>query len=270
MKTIKRKTLLYKSNVEFEDYALNHVEGCTHNCKYPCYARLMKKKTEKEWIDIAIVENAIKLLDEEIKSLKDKIKQVHLCFSTDLFMYKQPEVINLSLQIIKKLSDNNIKVKTLTKGEIPSDKIVEIENSRLLKVEDDLFATREDNVINEYGITITSLNENYRVRYEPDTAPFELRIRSLKELSDNKLYTYVYCEPFSPAMTSIVEFKKLLNEIKFIKKIYFGSWQYNEKFSNKSTYKEYINYLVDFCKDNNIEVKLKKEIAYLRYDSKGI
>ena len=35
MQKIKRKTLLYKSGVEYADYCLNHVEGCSHGCKFP-------------------------------------------------------------------------------------------------------------------------------------------------------------------------------------------------------------------------------------------
>lgn len=35
MKTITRKTLLYKTGVEYGDYTLNHVLGCSHGCKFP-------------------------------------------------------------------------------------------------------------------------------------------------------------------------------------------------------------------------------------------
>ena len=44
MKTIKRKTMLYQTGVEYGDYTMNHVQGCAHGCKYPCYAFLMKKR----------------------------------------------------------------------------------------------------------------------------------------------------------------------------------------------------------------------------------
>jgi len=44
MDTIKRKSLLYKSQVEYADYSLNHVLGCSHGCKYPCYAFMLKKR----------------------------------------------------------------------------------------------------------------------------------------------------------------------------------------------------------------------------------
>jgi len=39
METIVRKTLLYKSGLGF--YCINHAQGCTHGCLYPCYAFMM-------------------------------------------------------------------------------------------------------------------------------------------------------------------------------------------------------------------------------------
>ena len=39
---IQRKSLIYKTNVEYGDYTINHVQGCGHGCKYPCYASLKK------------------------------------------------------------------------------------------------------------------------------------------------------------------------------------------------------------------------------------
>ena len=43
-KYISRKTLIYKTDVEYGDYTMNHVLGCSHGCKYPCYAYLQKKR----------------------------------------------------------------------------------------------------------------------------------------------------------------------------------------------------------------------------------
>ena len=41
--TIQRKTMLYETGVEYGDYTMNHVLGCSHGCKFPCYAFLQKK-----------------------------------------------------------------------------------------------------------------------------------------------------------------------------------------------------------------------------------
>ena len=40
---IQRKTMLYETGVEYGDYTMNHVLGCAHGCKFPCYAFMMKK-----------------------------------------------------------------------------------------------------------------------------------------------------------------------------------------------------------------------------------
>ena len=32
MKTVKRKSLIYKTKVEYGDYTINHIEGCSHGC----------------------------------------------------------------------------------------------------------------------------------------------------------------------------------------------------------------------------------------------
>lgn len=106
MKTIKRKSMLYQTGVEYGDYTMNHVQGCTHGCKYPCYAYLMKKrfgqiKSYEEWLQPKLVSNTLELLDKEIPRLKDKIQFVQLCFTTDPFMYGYDEVKEMSIAAIK-------------------------------------------------------------------------------------------------------------------------------------------------------------------------
>ena len=71
MKVINRKSLLYKTDVEYGDYTINHVEGCSHGCLYPCYAMMLKKrfgviKDYNDWLEPKIVGNALELLEKEI------------------------------------------------------------------------------------------------------------------------------------------------------------------------------------------------------------
>ena len=87
---IQRKSLLYKTDVEYGDYTVNHVLGCSHGCMYPCYAWLMAKrfgrvKTYEDWTRPKIVANSVQLLKSEIPKYRDKIKFVHLSFTTDPF-----------------------------------------------------------------------------------------------------------------------------------------------------------------------------------------
>lgn len=104
---MERKSLIYKTGVEYGDYTLNHVNGCSHGCKYPCYAFMLAKrfgkvKTYDEWLNPEIAENALEILDKELPRFKDKIKILHLCFTTDPFMYGYNNVEKMSLEILKK------------------------------------------------------------------------------------------------------------------------------------------------------------------------
>ncbi|MFA6808951.1 MAG: radical SAM protein, partial [Eubacteriales bacterium] len=162
MKTITRESLLYKTGVEYGDYTINHVQGCAHGCKYPCYAMMMAKrfgkvKSYQEWCEPKLVSNALELLDKEIPKYKSKIKSVQLCFTTDPFMYGYEDVKDMSFKLIAKLNAADIKCCILTKGILP------IELAK--------YSPK-----NEYGITLVSLSEDFRKQMEPNSAPFVERI----------------------------------------------------------------------------------------------
>ena len=108
--------------------------------------------------------NTLDILDKEIPKLKDKIDSVQLCFTTDPFMLGYSEISEVSLKIIKKLNDNNIKCIILTKGLLPKN-------------------LSDFSPNNEYGITLVSLDEEYRKKMEPGASPYKDRIDSLQALN---------------------------------------------------------------------------------------
>lgn len=248
MEKIERKTLLYKTGVEYGDYTINHVFGCSHGCKFPCYAYMMKKrfgevKGYDDWLKPKLVSNALEILDNEIPRMKKDIKSVHLCFTTDPFMVDYPEVSEMSYRIIKKLNDNNIKCTCLTKGILPNELV-------------DLSKT------NEYGITLVSLNEDFRKEYEPNSAGYEDRISALKYLHDNGCYTWVSIEPYPTPNVVEQSLDEILEKIKFVDKIIFGRWNYNKIISQYKESKKYFNELAvkvtNFCEANNIQYHIKE------------
>ncbi len=250
MEKITRKSLLYKSSVEYADYCINHVEGCSHGCRFPCYAMMMKKrcgliKDYNDWIKPKIVGNALELLDQEIPKLKGKIKVVHLCFTTDPFMYKKKEVRNLTLKIIEKLNKNGIKCTVLTKGIYPRE---------LINVD-------KYGKDNEYAITLVSLSPKFKKNFEPGTAPYLTRIKALKYLHDSGLKTWVSMEPYPTPNLVKQDLKNVLSKIRFVDKIIFGKLNYNVKVTqyedNKSFYEDCANIVIDFCNNNNIEYHIK-------------
>ena len=71
-------------------------------------------KTYEDWLKPYLVSNTLEILDKEIPRLKDKIKSVQLCFTTDPFMVGYPEIEKMSLDVIKKLNAAGIKCTVLT------------------------------------------------------------------------------------------------------------------------------------------------------------
>ena len=252
MRKIERKSLLYKSGVEYADYCINHVEGCSHGCKFPCYAMMMKKRCGviedyNEWIKPKIVDNALDLLEKEIPKLKNKIKVVHLCFTTDPFMHKQPEIIDLTLKIIERLNKDNIKCTVLTKGIYPKE----------------LTNTEKYGKNNEYAITLVSLNKKFREEFEPGTAPYLERIKSLNYLHKNGLKTWVSMEPYPTPNLVNQDLPNILKKIYFVNKIVFGKLNYNVQ-SNQSKYdykgdfyEDRADEVINFCQKNNIRYHIK-------------
>lgn len=247
MKTITRKSMLYKTGVEYGDYTMNHVLGCFHGCKYPCYAYLMAKrfgkvKSYEEWCQPKLVINTMDLLDREIPKLKEKIKSVQLCFTTDPFMENYPEVCKMSLKAIEKLNDADIQCNILTKGKLP----IELKN----------FSKK-----NEYGITLVSLDEKYRKEYEPNSLPYNKRISSLKKLHEAKCKTWVSIEPYPTPNIIEQNLITILDKIKFVDKIIFGRTHYNKIISEYKEYKEFYNIeakkVIEFCEENNIMYHIK-------------
>lgn len=246
---IKRKTMLYKTGVEYGDYTMNHVHGCTHGCKYPCYAFMLKKrfgqiKAYDEWLEPSLVSNTLELLDKEIPKLKNKIQSVHLCFTTDPFMYQYPEIQQMSLAAIKKLNENGIKCSILTKGILP------IELAVLSKE-------------NEYGITLISTNETFIKRMEPGSAPIKMRIDALKQLHNAGCKTWVSIEPFPTPNIIKQNINTFLKKVSFVDKIIFGRMNYNKKVSEYKPYKQFYNdvaeEVIKFCNKHNIIYHIKEK-----------
>ncbi len=247
MEKIKRKTMLYKTGVEYGDYTINHVQGCAHGCKFPCYAMMMAKrfgkaKTYEEWCEPKLVKNALEILDKEIPKLKDKISSVHLCFTTDPFMYGYDEISHMSIEIIRKLNAAGIKCTVLTKGILPAE---------LTILSDE----------NEYGITLISLDETFRKEMEPNTAPYQDRIAALRALHDAGCKTWVSIEPYPTPNFIEQDINEILEVISFCDKIIFGRLNYNKKVSEYNGYKNFFNsvaeQVIEYCRINNKKCHIK-------------
>lgn len=248
MQKMMRKSMLYKTQVEYGDYTMNHVQGCSHGCKYPCYAFLIAKrfgkvKTYEDWCQPVLVDNTLELLDREIPRLKHKIQSVQLCFTTDPFMYGYPEVETMSLAAIQRLDAAGIPVTALTKGLLP----IELADT---------------SARNSFGITLVSLDEGYRERIEPGAAPYEDRIAALRALHDAGRKTWVSMEPYPTPNIVEQDISKILEAVSFTDRIIFGRTNYNTEVSAYKRHRDFYNdqaaIVVDFCVERGIDYYLKQ------------
>lgn len=247
MKSILRKTMLYKTGVEYGDYTMNHVLGCSHGCKYPCYAFLMKKRFKQvssyeEWLEPTIVSNTLDLLDKEIPRLQGKIQSVQLCFTTDPFMYGYDEIKQMSIESIKKLNAANIRCSVLTKGILPI-QLADLSSE------------------NEYGITLISLDENYQKKMEPGAASYKDRLEALEALHKKGCKTWVSMEPYPTPNLIEQDLTTILAKISFVDKIIFGRTNYSKEVSaytqHKDFYNRCANEVIQFCENHNIKYHIK-------------
>lgn len=249
MKTIERKSMLYQTGVEYGDYTMNHVQGCAHGCKYPCYAFLMKKrfgqiKDYESWLEPVLVSNTLELLDKEIPRLRDKIQSVQLCFTTDPFMEGYPEVSQMSIAAIRKLNEAGIKCTTLTKGLLP------IELAELSPE-------------NEYGITLITLDEAYREQMEPGAASCADRLAALRALHDAGCKTWVSMEPYPTPNMVEQNLHEILEEVSFTDRIIFGRTNYskvaNAYEGHRHFYNECATEVIFFCQEHGIDYHIKEK-----------
>lgn len=251
---IGRKTLLYKSGVKYADYALNHVEGCSHACAYPCYAMMMKRrfgaiKSFEDWRRPKIVGNALELLDKELPRLKNKIERVFLCFSTDPFMHQQPEIHELTLAILRRLHKEGLNAVVISKGAYPPE----------------LTDTSQYGADNEYGATIVTLSEEFRRRFESGAAPIAARVNSLRALHDAGLKTWVSMEPYPTPNIIKQDIRDVMHAISFVDSVVFGRWNYSRRSSAfagaRIFYDSMATHVVKFGKEFSVEVHIKEGTA---------
>lgn len=243
MEFISRKTLLYKSGLGF--YCINHVQGCWHGCRYPCYAYMMSHSHGRinnfeEWRKPKLVVNAIELLSTELARMKSRPDTIHLCLSTDPFMNGYPEITAMSLKLIALINSYNIRCSILTKGKLPA----ELGDRERFKAE------------NIYGISLISLNEVFREQYEPGTIRYSERIEALKYLNGCGRKTLVHMEPYPTPNVVKQELYEILNAIQFTDEIFFSGWNYNntvKQFPNyQQFYREQSGIAEQFCREHKI------------------
>lgn len=246
---ITRSYMLYKTGVEYGDWAMSHVKGCAHSCDY-CYMcaesrRRGRISDKQEWSEPYLVSNTLELLAKEIpKLLKDKDPRVYISFGTDCFMYGYPEIKAMTLAAIQMLNKAGIPCTVLTKGILPIELVC-------LSPQ------------NEYGITLSSLDENFREVMEPGAAPYVERIAALRRLHEAGCRTFVSVEPFFTPNIHNQNLQELLKAVDFVDKIIFGRVNQYKGTAAYPDYKGYYNHMaaasIKFGAEHGTQVYIKEK-----------
>lgn len=168
-----------------------------------------------EWIQPKPVANALELLEKELAKWAHKIDRVFLCLSTDPFMYGRPRLADLTLEILAHLNRAGIKASMLTKGVYPD----ELKAAGFSKD-------------NDYGITLVSVSETFRKRYEPGAAPIKERVAGLRRLHEAGFTTNVSMEPYPTPNIFRQDINDVLAAVSFADSVRFGKWNYNQTAGN--------------------------------------
>ena len=194
-----------------------------------------------DWCHPRIVANSAELLAKELIHLKAKPDYIHLCLTTDPFMCGYPEVTDLTLTLIALINCHGIGCSILTKGKLPID-----------LADHERFPA--DNL---YGISLISLNEEFRRRWEPEAAPYSERISALKSIHDYGCETLVHIEPYPTPNLVKQNLEDILEAVEFVDHIYFSGWNYNSQVKQFPNYQEFYSdqtiIVRRFCQQHDIQ-----------------
>lgn len=168
---------------EYAELACNLYAGCRHGCRY-CYAPSALRKPRAEFHASARARPRIlEQLRAEAPRYSGDPREVLLCFSCDPYQPLEAE-LRLARRALEVLVDNGVKATVLTKNPwLPVNRDVEI--------------FQRGNV--RLGTTLVSLNERFRVDWEPGAPSAALRLSALRLAKAAGLRTWVSLEPvFSP------------------------------------------------------------------------
>jgi DNA repair photolyase len=254
VRDVECKSVLNRSALA--DYCINPYIGCQHGCKY-CYAesytRRFTKHTEAwgDFVDIKI--NAPTILACEIKR-KPK-GEVYISSLTDAY---QP--LEQKHELTRKL------LEILLKHQFP----ITVQTKSAMVLRDlDLIKKFQERKI---GFTITSLDDNIRKQFEPQSSSVEEKMQALEELRTNGIKTYAFFGPILPYLSD-QNLEENLHKIAHtgVDYIYVdrlnmkpGLWQILDKFLDKFLDKDlsdlHNKWKNIFLQKNNYYEDLKKRI----------
>ena len=187
------KNALARSKLENTDYSLNPYIGCEHRCVY-CYAPYVLHIPPEEWNSVVYVKRNIPtVLDRELKK-KDGLITIGTVTDAYQPVEKKYEITRRCLEVLKK---HKRKISILTKSSLI------LRDKDILKEMD-----------TEIGVTLTTLDDDKRIKIEPYASSVEERLKVLEEFV-NTNRTYAFIGPIFPDLI-MPQLKELMRTLKIL------------------------------------------------------
>lgn len=222
---------------EYCDLALNLYRGCSNGCTY-CYAPSATFTKREVFQNARPRKNIISELSKDV--IKFAGLEVLLSFTCDT--YQDIDIdMKLTREAIQILQGCNILVNILTKSGQNSERDFDLLSSKKSK----------------YGVTLTFLNDNNSVKYEPYTSLPQERIRTLKKAKQAGIQTWVSLEPVIDPQQSLEIIHKTHDFVDMFK---IGKWNHDKK-ANEINWKNFGNKAIALMEKYNKEYYIKKDLA---------
>lgn len=237
--------ILRSSGTGFE-WCINQYDGCSHGCKY-CYGMTIRRRKYEDWVKAKPRINIIERLKKDIGKLKESNTVINDIFLGSITDSYQPleGTHKLTRQVVEVLIQNELPFTILTKSDLVLRDIDLFRGYKWCRI----------------GLTITSLDEGFRRELEPNSVSYERRITALKQLKDNKISTYLSCEPIFPVKE--VDPVQIIMDLKEIVDLFeFGMWnKYRTQGINEYYYEDYTDAyyaltfrrIIDCCDQHKIK-----------------
>lgn len=257
IREIEVKSYITKSQLPDIDFVINPYVGCPHKCIY-CYAEFMKRFVNEhnieDWGDFLDVKKcSIPINLNKIK----KDKKVLISSVTDPYNPYECKY-KITRSILKQFIYSNVNLQILTK-------------SSLVTRDIDIFKKIENISV---GMSMNTLNDDFRRQIELRTSSIENRIKSLKILKESGIKTYLFMSPIFPGITNFKEI--VLQTRQYVDFYAFENLNLRGTYMHKVLnfiYKEYPNLktLYDNIyknKDNSYWLSLREEIIFFCNENK--
>ncbi|AKB85405.1 radical SAM protein [Methanococcoides methylutens] len=211
-------TIIYETKGRAREYcelAANLYRGCGHGCTY-CYAPSATFRKREDFCNATVRDDVLKKFRKDVLELEKagETRPILLSFTTDPYQPLDAEE-ELTRKAIRLLHKHGLKVEILTKG------------GKLSERDFDLLSANPE--LSSYGSTLVFTDETMRKEIEPNAAPTNERIESLKKAHEMGIRTFVSLEPvWDPVQT--LEIIDLTHE--FVDLFKVGKLNYNKQHKN--------------------------------------